>query len=599
MNYITQKAKHRMEARTPNQDPYGRAHGSQCHRSQQRDSERAGVWVVCSLPLIPHLQGGFEMSDLVDGRVEAQPLKERVAKAPRGKSQASGTKARRLARLSRCRTAVFFISLFLCLTVVFAFSFIIPCPVRPVYLRTWNHTYLESATYDFLAVEDVNRDKVLDVLFVLEANVGTMNTSCTIESIPCVFMVAVAGTNGHTLWERPLAPPFHWAQCGLQGLGGTDSGCLVAHAHLLTAVNKNTGDFLWQRPHPPNFNSQLPVMTSPDLDGDKVEDLVLIGPGPVETKLAVLSGRAGSRIGPELVLIPMETTKHLLHSTGSGSHYVLFRTALGLHARALWRIAAEVQPGSEKTLRREPAWEAAAEGTSEQPLRSAVIHWLVQVPKKRGGHSLLLVTGGAVELVDGDSLQSLWTTNVSGVLSQPSTGYYDKDDITDVVLEEDSGNGTKRVAILNGRSGLVQWQLILLARPNTPQPVSFRSIHTISVFVFWGQMVAPPDAMRPSSEDTFTYMLHPQHPDAVLESSTWGGGGQTVTLRATLLERSRHACFITLAAPAGAGPSVTLSKRKLKDDASRSHVCWLGDHGEHQDEDVKYAFERLRFHQEA
>lgn len=111
---------------------------------------------------------------------------------------------------------------------------------------------------------------MLDVLFVLKATVGTTNTSCTNQSkelsgsygpdtvrlmpwgtagadaasfaaIPCVFMVAVAGTNGHTLWERPLVPPFHWAQCGLQGLGGTDSGCLVAHAHLLTAVNKNTG----------------------------------------------------------------------------------------------------------------------------------------------------------------------------------------------------------------------------------------------------------------------------------------------------------------------------------------------------------------------
>lgn len=32
--------------------------------------------------------------------------------------------------------------------------------------------------------------------------------------------------------------------------------------------------------------------------------------------------------------------------------------------------------------------------------------------------------------------------------SQPSTGYYDKDDIIDVVLEEDSGNGTKRVSMV-------------------------------------------------------------------------------------------------------------------------------------------------------
>ena len=59
---------------------------------------------------------------------------------------------------------------------------------------------------------------------------------------PCVFVSAVAGTNGKTLWERPLAPDFQWAQCGLKGLGGTDSGCLLSHADQLTAIDKYEGD---------------------------------------------------------------------------------------------------------------------------------------------------------------------------------------------------------------------------------------------------------------------------------------------------------------------------------------------------------------------
>lgn len=51
------------------------------------------------------------------------------------------------AKLTHWRTAVFFLSLFLCLTIVFAFSFIIPCPVRPQYLPTWNRTFSEAGVY--------------------------------------------------------------------------------------------------------------------------------------------------------------------------------------------------------------------------------------------------------------------------------------------------------------------------------------------------------------------------------------------------------------------------------------------------------------------
>lgn len=110
------------------------------------------------------------------------------------------------AKLTHWRTAVFFLSLFLCLTIVFAFSFIIPCPVRPQYLISWNRTFPEAglhncrflwlvdlgsvakvwglllfstATYDFLATEDTNRDKIKDILFVLRSSEGSQNNTCT------------------------------------------------------------------------------------------------------------------------------------------------------------------------------------------------------------------------------------------------------------------------------------------------------------------------------------------------------------------------------------------------------------------------------------
>lgn len=110
------------------------------------------------------------------------------------------------AKLTHWRTAVFFLSLFLCLTIVFAFSFIIPCPVRPQYLISWNRTFSEAGvykcvcfpllgsvlssglttalsfcatvTYDFLAIEDTSRDKVMDVLFVIKSTEGSQNNTC-------------------------------------------------------------------------------------------------------------------------------------------------------------------------------------------------------------------------------------------------------------------------------------------------------------------------------------------------------------------------------------------------------------------------------------
>lgn len=57
---------------------------------------------------------------------------------------------------------------------------------------------------------------------------------------PCVFFIAVDGTDGSALWERPLYPEFHWAQCGL-----TDTtrnwDCLLAHADQISAIDKYTG----------------------------------------------------------------------------------------------------------------------------------------------------------------------------------------------------------------------------------------------------------------------------------------------------------------------------------------------------------------------
>lgn len=58
---------------------------------------------------------------------------------------------------------------------------------------------------------------------------------------PCLFVMAVDGTDGHTLWERPLGSEFHWAQCGLEQKTQAAWHCLLSHSDNLTAIDKNTG----------------------------------------------------------------------------------------------------------------------------------------------------------------------------------------------------------------------------------------------------------------------------------------------------------------------------------------------------------------------
>lgn len=504
------------------------------------------------------------------------------------------------AKLTHWRTAVFFFSLFLCLTIVFAFSFIIPCPVRPQYLAAWNRTFPEAVAYDFLAIEDTSKDKVMDVLFVLRNTEGSQNNTCVDAGLPspCVFVVAVDGTDGETLWERPLAPEFHWAQCGLDEDKGRNWDCLLSHSDKLTAVDKYTGDIRWQQPQPTGLHSTVPVLSVPDLDGDKVNDVALVASDNTQTQLAFLSGKTGVQIGSTVVLDSSATANHLLHRTAKGSHYVLLQKDTGLYGLALWRIAAKANAGMEAVLKKDKQWEKDASATSGfVPIyESDLVKQVLRTEEKDNPPNLLIVTGNEVALVDGNHLQLLWRFNISSILSEPSFGHFNKDDFLDVVIEEDIGNSTKRVVILDGKSGGILWEVNLLASPNSPRPAAIHTTNSFSVFVFWGMMPSEANSTEPLASDRHSYLLHPLYSQVLLESTTFTD--HIVTFKATLLERGRHAAFILLTGPGtvGAEGTVVLSKRKLKQEVPDSKVLRIGTGGSSEtNEDIKEAFNRLRF----
>ncbi|XP_037320632.2 protein FAM234A [Pungitius pungitius] len=496
------------------------------------------------------------------------------------------------------RTAVFFFSLFLCLTIVFAFSFIIPCPVRPQYLSTWNRTFSEAVTYDFLAIEDANKDNVMDVLFVLKNTEISLNKTCTDAGLPspCVFVLAVAGTDGETLWGRPLVPEFHWAQCGLDEEKGRSWHCLLSHSDQLTAVDKYTGEIKWQQPRPPGLNSTVPVLIVPDLDGDKVSDLALVASDMTQTRLAFLSGKTGVQIGSTVVLDTLERANHLLHCNTDGSYYVLLQKDSGLYGLGLWRIAAKA--GMKESLNKDKRWEKEANATSGLvPIyESDPVRRVLRVGLTGCAPNLLLVTANGLALVDGKHLQLLWRFNTSTILSEPSFGHFNKDDVLDVVVEEDIGNYTKRVLILDGKSGGLLWQVSLLASPNSPRPAAIHTINSFSVFMFWGAMPSQANSSEPFLSDRHSYLLHPLYSGVLLQSTNVMD--HIITFHATLLENGRHAAYILLtgAGAEGADGTVVLSKRKMKQDVQDSRVIHIGAGGSAAtSEEIRDAFGRLRF----
>lgn len=540
------------------------------------------------------------MMENSDHATEEDPLKRedgveagRIASTPEPKK---GCKDLGFSKLTHWRTAVFFFSLFLCLTVVFAFSFIIPCPVRPQYLISWSRTFNETVAYDFIAVEDTSKDKVMDVLFVLKTREGSQNNSCVAEGLPspCVFVLSVDGTHGESLWERPLEPEFHWAQCGLEKNSGRDWDCLVSHSDQLTALDKYKGEVQWQQSQLTGLQSNLPVLNIPDLDGDKVRDLALVTHNSEKTEVMFLSGKSGLQIGSTVSLDPTKTNNHLQYRTKDDSDYLLLEKDTGLFGLALWRIAAKA--GIEVALTKDKHWESKASETTGlvHIFKSDQVRKVLKTAEKDDA-DLLLVTDREVVQIDG-SLQVLWTHNATSILSTPSFGHFNKDGILDIVIEKGVENNTKKVIILDGMSGAVLWEVTLQASPNSPRPASIYTTNFFSVFMFWGLMPTERNSSALVASNRLAYMLHPLYSKVLLESAHVVD--HIIAFRATLLEHGRHAAYFTITGPVpeGAEGTVILTKRKLKQEVPGSTVIRIGTGGDTDtNETIKEAFNRLRF----
>ncbi|XP_034362413.1 protein FAM234A [Arvicanthis niloticus] len=509
-------------------------------------------------------------------------------------------------RLSRCRTVAFFLSLFICLFVVFVLSFIIPCPDRPSSQGTWRLDYNNTVTYDFLALGDVNRDKIQDVLFLYKNTNSSDNLtrSCADEgfSTPCAFVAAVSGANGSVLWERPVTQDVALVKCAMPQTPDSEvsSACvLVGRLGSLMAVNFFTGETLWSHPSSFSGNASIlsPLLQVPDVDGDGTPDLLILSQEGQEVSGAIYSGSTGYQIGHRGNLGVDGDGAALLHVTRTGAQYILLPCAnalCGFSVKALY----ERITGRDGHFKEDPSWESMLSRSAHRRLLHSpgAVRYLMNVPGK-SGQDLLLVSSEACMLLDGQDLVPRWTLGATQVLRKPILGHY-KPDTLAVVIE----NGTsidRQLLLLDLSTGSILWNQPLPSLPGGPPSTSLMTADHRSAFFFWGlHDLMNANEMDPHDMQHSLYMFHPTLPGILLELANVSAN--IVAFDAILFEPSRHAAYVLLTGPASSDVPglVSVTKHKVRDLVPGSRVIHLGEGSTDSDQAIRDRFSRLRYRSE-
>ncbi|XP_073916238.1 protein FAM234A isoform X2 [Castor canadensis] len=507
------------------------------------------------------------MVDNKDLEAEIHPLKNEDRKSQenlgnRLKNEDNLKSKTPQSRLSRCRTVAFFLSLFICLFVVFVVSFIIPCPDRPVSERMWKIDYNAAVIYDFLAMEDINKDRIQDVLFLYK-NINSSNNftrSCSDEgfSTPCTFAAAVSGANGSVLWEKPVAQDVALMECTVSQLSGSkvSSACiLMGRPGSRIALDLFTGDTLWSHPGSFGGNTSIlsPLLQLPDVDGDGTPDLLLLTQEGKEVSGDIYSGSTGHQIGHRgsLGVDGDGDCSALLHVTWTGAHYILLPCASSLCGSSVKGLYEKVT-GKDGPFKKDPFW--------ENMLNSSI-------------HRRLLHR-------------------------KPILGHYKPDTLA--VLIENGTNIDRQIMLLDLSTGTILWSQALPSLPGGPPSTSLPTADHRSAFFFWGlhELVGSSE-MEPIEARHSLYMFHPTLPSVLLELANVSAN--IVAFDAVLFEPSRHAAYVLLTGPASSDEPglVSVTKHKVRDLVPGSRVVRLGEGRSDSDQAIRDRFSRLRYRSKA
>ncbi|XP_060642665.2 protein FAM234A isoform X1 [Anolis sagrei] len=585
------------------------------------------VCVSFSFPAGAAMEGGGGGGGSAE--TEARPLKREEASASGAESNCAGVapglgspRRKREERLSRWRAGAFFLALSLCLAAVFAFSFVIPCPVRPRQQHAWSRSYERAAAFPLLALADADEDRVKDVLVALRA--AEINSSSGVNSSlagggkgrrcsdaglpsPCAFLVAHSGTNGSLLWARPMGEELLLLDCAWEHSGGP-ACLLLGKPDFLAALDLQTGETLWRAAAHFGANATVlgPAHKVPDVNKDDLPDILVFVKVGQQLRSSFYSSSDGTQIGVTAPLPLPDCLGHLLQVMPSGASYLLFHTEQGLFSysvQQVWRLSVPLPAYPSTSLKEDSRWEAAIDDVTHRIalLSLGGIHSLTKMEEKPGTN-FLARSFSLLEMINGQHLSSVWVIDIPGLLREPVIGSFDLDEI-DMIIESQVSPIKKKVMIVEGETGEIDWEVELL-QPGTvpPQAATIRTADHLSVFLFWGQY--PEDinglgSLGNASQPTpipHLYLFHPSLPNVLVEMTNVTE--PIVVFEGALFERSRHACYVLLTGPqvsSGSEGTVVLSKRRLKEDVAGGRVLWLGPLATKTDQDVREHFIRMRY----
>ncbi|XP_054845247.1 protein FAM234B isoform X2 [Eublepharis macularius] len=533
----------------------------------QADSDESEDDLVLNLQKNGGIKNGNgslgEVQD-VDSDVEIGMTKQHLSKgtAEEYPSDAIGALEQKTASslMPYLRTAVFLLTVVVSMILVLVCAFLIPCPPRDLHLHnTWTRSLGQEAGGVLFQPElfDVNGDGLPDVLLSFTA---LKNASVLGVSKPWVTLMALSGMNGSTLWSSHVPEDIRSVQCkGLTLASLTEPVCLVTGvSKFLSLLRASSGEQIWtlNRSHLPSETLAAPAVTVPDVDGDRVSDLVILALGKAQKDLyfILVSGKTGIPMGGS-VKYDINGNGKLIgpqaHITSHGAIYILFGFG-NVQAVALRDIFAQARnhdsfppPLQQKELE----WEKLRSFNLSEliGIYSEGVEFLQTVKSLDGNCSdLLITTEHGLTLLRGQDLKPRWTLEQQDIDSQPSPGYFNDDQTLDFMLQAQSGNGImKKVLVVDGKSGFPVWNYELPCHMKKSDALSVMTLDRKSVFLFWANEKQPLlKSLEPSPRVHHLYLLHPTFPAILLDLSNTTG---TVTASSIgINDLQKDAFYITV-----------------------------------------------------
>ncbi|NXF80959.1 F234A protein, partial [Sclerurus mexicanus] len=129
------------------------------------------------------------------------------------------------------------------------------------------------------------------------------------------------------------------------------------------------------------------------------------------------------------------------------SSFFFFCTENSLYAYSLKDLysAATGMEAKLPSLRQDPQWEKTIDHATRRLslLSFGDFRYLTKIPGQ-SRDNILIMNSEVATLINGKTLQALWTLNVSRALREPVLGYY-KPDVLAIVLESEIGPNKKKV----------------------------------------------------------------------------------------------------------------------------------------------------------